>query len=146
MFFQNILTSQHYPRGEPEFTERFPDRKERRNEAIEFFMRLFNCNIPKICIENPVGIMSTIFRKPDQYIHPYQFGERHSKKTGLWLKNLPKLKQTKLVEPEFYKYKDGRNDPLWHVKTMKLDAHNRMKERSRTFEGIAEAMAEQWHN
>lgn len=128
----------------PEFKERFPDREKQRHDAIEFFLRLFNSNIEKICVENPVGIMSTVFRKPDQYVHPYHFGENHSKKTGLWLKNLPKLRHTKIVKPEFYKYKDGRNDPMWHVMTMKLKPEERRKERSRTFKSIADAMASQW--
>ena len=129
-----------------EFKERFPNRLQERKDSIDFFMKLWNSNIPRICIENPVGIMSSEFRKPDQYIHPYYFGEPHSKKTGLWLKNLPKLKITKLVEPEMYVYKDGRKDPLWHVMTMKLSPHERMKARSRTFQGIADSMANQWSN
>lgn len=98
----------------------------------------------KIAIENPVGIMSTEWRKPDQYIHPYMFGDPHSKKTGLWLKGLPLLKPTKIVEPQFHIYKDGRRDPLWHYETMRLPKQQRMIERSRTFQGIADAMAQQW--
>ena len=128
----------------PEFKTRFPDREKQRIDAVDFFMKFANCGIPRICIENPVGIMSTVWRKADQYIHPYQFGDPHSKKTGLWLKNLPPLKPSKLVEPEFYIYKDGRRDPIWHVQTMKLESHERMKARSRTFQGIANAMASQW--
>lgn len=128
----------------PEFADRFPGRDKQRVEAVDFFMRFANCKIPRICIENPVGIISTVWRKPDQYVHPYQFGDPHSKKTGLWLKNLPLLKPTKIVEPEFYVYKDGRRDPIWHVETMKLPAHERMKARSKTFQGIANAMADQW--
>ena len=127
-----------------EFKERFPDRLQQRKDSIDFFMKLWNCKIPKICIENPVGIMSSEFRKPDQYIHPYYFGEPHSKKTGLWLKNLPKLEITNMVEPKMYTYKDGRKDPIWHVETMKLSKEERSKVRSRTFQGIADAMAEQW--
>jgi hypothetical protein len=88
--------------------------------------------------------MSRQWRKPDQYIHPYQFGDPHSKKTGLWLKGLPILKHTKVVEPKFYVYKDGRRDPLWHYESMKLSPTERVKFRSKTFEGIAQAMAEQW--
>jgi len=128
----------------PEFKERFPTRIQDREDAIEFFLKLANANIPKICIENPVGIMSSVYQKPTQYVHPYYFGDKHSKKTGLWLKNLPKLKPTNIVEPEFYIYKDGRKDPLWHVETMKLPPLERMKARSKTFQGVADAMAEQW--
>lgn len=128
----------------PEFKDRFPTRIQDREDAIEFFLKLANANIPKICIENPVGIMSSVYQKPTQYVHPYYFGDKHSKKTGLWLKNLPKLKSTNIVEPEFYIYKDGRKDPLWHVETMKLPPLERMKARSKTFQGVADAMAEQW--
>ena len=86
----------------PEFRDRFPNRIKQREQAIEFFLKLYNAPIDKIAIENPVGIMSRVFRKPDQYVHPYWFGDPHSKKTGWWLKNLPKLKPTKIVEPHFY--------------------------------------------
>ena len=72
----------------------FKNKREEQNKAIDFFMALASCNIHRICIENPVCIMSTEWRKPDQYIHPWQFGHNESKKTGLWLKNLPKLKET----------------------------------------------------
>lgn len=128
----------------PEFKDRFPDRLKHRQEALEFFIALFNSPIPKVCLENPVGYVSTAFRKPTQYIHPYEFGDPHSKKTGLWLKGLPPLIQTKLVEPIFHTYKDGRKDPIWHFETMKLKPLERMKARSKTFQGIADAMADQW--
>lgn len=128
----------------PEFEERFPNRKQQRIDAIKFFMDIANSNCDKIAIENPVGIMSTEWRKPDQYVHPYYFGDPHSKKTGLWLKGLPLLVPTKMVEPEMYTYKDGRKDPMWHVLTMKLPPDERSKERSKTFQGFAEQMALQW--
>ena len=132
----------------PKYKDRFPNRQQQREDAIAFFMALATAPIPKIAIENPVGIMSTIWRKPDQYIQPYQFGEPHTKKTGLWLKNLPKLEPTNIVTPKVYHYKTGnkkgRGDPYWHVDSMKLSPLERMKARSITFEGIAEAMAEQW--
>lgn len=128
----------------PEFKDRFPTRHQDRLDAIEFFLKLMNANINKIAIENPVGVMSTCFRKPDQYIQPYWFGEPHQKKTGLWLKGLPLLKPTQIVEPEMYTYKDGRKDPMWHVESMGMNPLERMKYRSKTFTGIAEAMANQW--
>lgn len=128
----------------PEFAERFPERPKQRKEAIEFFMKLYFAPIDKIAIENPVGIMSTEFRKPDQYVHPYHFGDPHSKKTGLWLKNLPKLEYTEIVEPEMYTYKDGRKDPIWHVESMKLPSDERSRVRSKTFPGFAREMAKQW--
>jgi len=123
---------------------KFPNRKEQRKDAIDFFMKLYNAPIEKIAIENPVSIMSTVFRKPDQYVHPYYFGDPHSKKTGLWLKNFPLLEPTNMVEPKFYIYKDGRRDPIWHVETMKLPPKERSIARSRTFKGLANAIAEQW--
>ena len=128
----------------PEFSDRFPDRPQQREDAIEFFVKLYNAPIEKIAIENPVGIMSTRFQKPTQYVHPYFFGDPHSKKTGFWLKGLDKLVETNVVEPEMYTYKDGRKDPMWHVESMKLPAKERTKARSKTFPGIAQAMATQW--
>jgi hypothetical protein len=128
----------------PEFKDRFPNRQQQREDAVKFFLELYNAPIPMIAIENPVGIMSTVFRKPDQYVHPFFFGDKHSKKTGFWLKGLPKLEATEMVEPEMYIYKDGRKDPMWHVETMKLPAKERTKARSQTFPGIAAAMAQQW--
>ena len=123
---------------------RFPDRQEKQKEAVDFFMKLYNAPIKQIAIENPVGIMSTLFRKPDQYVHPYYFGDPHSKKTGLWLKNFPLLKKTNVVEPKMYIYKDGRKDPLWHVESLKLPANERCRVRSKTFQGIAGAIVSQW--
>ena len=128
----------------PEFKTRFPNRQKQREEAINFFMIFANAKCKRIAVENPVGIMSTHYRKPDQYIHPYYFGDPHSKKTCLWLKGLPPLKVTKMVEPIMYTYKNGRKDPIWHVESMGLPPKDRAKIRSKTFPGIAKAMAEQW--
>lgn len=128
----------------PEFKDRFPNRQQQRQDAIEFFLKLYDAPIPKIAIENPVGIMSTTFRKPDQYVHPYFFGDKHSKKTGFWLKGLREIEPTEMVEPEMYTYKDGRKDPMWHVESMKLPPKERTRARSQTFPGIAKAMATQW--
>ena len=128
----------------PEYKERFPNRQKQREEALLFVKELMLAPIGKIAIENPVGIISSHIRKPEQIIQPFQFGDPHAKKTCLWLKDLPNLKPTKLVEPAYYTYKDGRRDPLWHVETIKLNPLERMKARSRTFQGIADAMAEQW--
>lgn len=132
----------------PEFRDRFPNRLQQRKEAIDFFMSFANADCEYIAIENPVGIMSTEWRKPDQYVHPYYFGDPHSKKTGLWLIGLPLLKPTKMVEPEMYTYKTGkkkgRKDPMWHVETLKLPPKERSIARSKTFPGFADAMAAQW--
>lgn len=122
-----------------------PNRRKQREEAIQFFLDLANADIQKIAIENPVGIMSTVWRKPDQYIHPYHFGDPFSKKTGLWLKNLPKLKPTNIVDPgEYITYESGKRLPKWFAELYKLSPSERSVERSKTFKGIAEAMAKQW--
>lgn len=95
-------------------------------------MRFAENNCPKIAIENPIGIMSTHWRKPDQIIQPWQFGHGETKSTCLWLKGLPKLKPTEIVE--------GRKQRIWKMPP----GPNRAKERSKTYSGIAKAMAEQW--
>lgn len=104
----------------------------RQQAAIEFFMMIINAPIPKIVTENPIGIMSTIYRRPDQIIQPWQFGHGETKATCLWLKGLPPLKPTNIV--------DGRA-PRVHHEPPSID---QWKNRSRTLPGIAEAMAEQW--
>ncbi len=114
-----------------------------RDDAIQFFMRLANAPIPKICIENPVGIMSKEWRKPNQIIQPFQFGHKEPKKTCLWLKNLPKLIPTKIVKPEYFKSKSGKNMANWYYLS-KLKGKERQQLRERTFQGIADAMADQW--
>lgn len=128
----------------PEFADRFPTIHTDREKAVEFFMKLVNCGIPKIAIENPIGIMSTRYRKPDQIIQPYHFGDTERKSTCLWLFNLPKLVPTNIVEPEIIYHKSGRTDGKLHFETMKLPKEERRKARSVTFPGIAKAMAEQW--
>jgi len=129
----------------PEFSSRFPDRIRQREDAIDFFRFLAKFPIPKIAIENPVGIMSTVYRKPDQIIQPYQFGHPERKATCLWLKGLPKLKPTSIVEPDIVKFKTRKgtaNESF--IKILELPPIERRKARSRTFTGIAEAMALQW--
>ena len=101
-------------------------------EAFCFFMALANADIPKIVIENPVGIMSTRWRKPDQIIQPWMFGHGETKKTCLWLKGLPQLRPTALVE--------GREQRIWKMPP----SASRATLRSITYQGIANAMAEQW--
>lgn len=128
----------------PEYSERFPTIHQDREDAVKFFMDLVNCNIRSTAIENPIGIMSTRYRKPDQIIQPYQFGDPERKSTCLWLKNLPKLEYTNVVEPDIIYHKSGRTDGRLHFETLKLPKEERRKARSVTFQGIADAMAKQW--
>ena len=128
----------------PEFSDRFPTIHKDREKAVEFFMKIENLDIPKIAIENPIGIMSTRYRKPDQIIQPYYFGDAERKSTCLWIKGLPKLEHTSVVEPKIIYHKSGRTDGKLHFDTMKLPKEERRKARSVTFPGIANAMAEQW--
>lgn len=107
-------------------------RKDGRQQAsIDFFMQFANLDIP-YCIENPIGIMSAVWRKPDQIIQPWQFGHGETKSTCLWLHNLPQLQPTNIVE--------GREQRIWKMAPSK----DRGKLRSKTFSGIAQAMAQQW--
>lgn len=113
--------------------------------AICFFLAFAYADCERIAIENPVGCMSTYYRKPDQVIHPYMFGDPARKATCLWLKGLTELAPTNVVEPEIVKYKNGKGtDNPWHIDTMKLPPTERAKARSKTWPGIAKAMAEQW--
>lgn len=128
----------------PEYAGRFPTIHEDRELAVQFFMMLATAGIDKIAIENPIGIMSTRWRKPDQIIQPYQFGDAERKGTCLWLKNLPKLVSTNIVEPDIIRHKSGKTDSRLHFDTLKLPPEERRKARSKTFQGIANAMADQW--
>jgi len=117
----------------------------RQQEGIDFFMKFANCKCPRVAIENPVGIMSTKWRKPNQIIQPYQFGEPFSKSTCLWLKGLPNLKPTNLVDKgEQVKFASGKSMPKWYSDAFKLPPKERSIARSKTFPGIAQAMAKQW--
>jgi hypothetical protein len=128
----------------PMYRERYPKREQQRREAVEFVKQLANAPIPRIAIENPLGVLSSVWRIPSQIIQPYWFGDPQRKTTCLWLKNLPKLKPTRMVKPELISYPNGKTDSAWHVNTFNLPKAERSKERSRTFQGIANAMAEQW--
>ena len=110
-------------------------------------MQFANADCEKIAIENPIGVMSSEFRKPNQIIHPYMFGDPERKGTCLWLKNLPVLVPTDIVKPRIITYKNGKGtDSPWHMETMSLPPRERAIARSKTFPGIARAMAEQWGN
>jgi len=124
-------------------------------EAFEFFMKFVNSDIPKWCIENPMGYVNTHYRKPDQTIHPFHFGDNDKKRTCLWLKGLPKLTWNKNG-----KFEDSRKEPeplyicqgekckgrkIYRTEGIKgFSKTERQKERSKTFPGIARAMSEQW--
>lgn len=117
----------------------------RQEKSIQFFKFFTDLKTPYVAIENPVGIMSTYYRKPDQIIQPYQFGEPFEKKTCLWLKNLPSLKPTNIVQPPKRKeFKSGKSMPEWYADLWKLPPAERAKLRSKTFPGIAKAIALQW--
>jgi hypothetical protein len=141
--------------GARHFAEKIKDG--RQQQGIDFFMQMINAPIPKIAIENPIGIMSTKYRKPNQIIHPYHFGDPYSKATCLWLKNLPNLlynkklenkKQKELVfeelpneveKGEFVTFSSGKRMAKWYN-----EASGNGHLRSKTFPGIAKAMASQW--
>jgi hypothetical protein len=110
----------------------FKEKQKEQAEALEFVELLLNAPIPKICLENPISIISSRIRKPDQIIQPWQHGHGETKATCLWLKNLPLLNPTNIVE--------GREARVHKMPP----GPNRWKERSRTFQGVADAMAQQW--
>jgi len=110
----------------------FKYKQKEQAEALDFVRTLLDAPIPRIALENPVSVISTKIRKPDQYIQPWMFGHGETKKTCLWLKNLPPLEPTNIVE--------GREGCVWKEPPSK----DRWKNRSRTYPGIAQAMASQW--
>jgi hypothetical protein len=120
----------------------------RQQQGIDLFMSFANAPIDRISIENPIGIMSKVWRKPNQIIHPWMFGDKASKSTCLWLKNLPNLKPEIITKPEleYFNMPDGKRMEMWMYKIRCLDAKSgaRSKAASKTFPGIAKAMAEQW--
>ena len=116
-----------------------------REKAAEFFMAIANADCDKIAIENPVGYMNTYYRKPDQIIQPYMFGDAFEKKTCLWLKGIQPLTATNEVKPPKRKeFASGKTMPEWYADLWHLSAEERARARSKTFPGIAAAMAEQW--
>ena len=126
------------------YGEKARQRKLNQADAIQFVKALAKCNIPKIAIENPIGVLSTQWRKPDQIIQPYQFGHASLKATCLWLRGLEKLIPTQVVEPEYIVLRNGQRYSKWSYDTFKLSPDVRRKVRSKTFAGIATAMAAQW--
>lgn len=125
----------------------FPNRANDRKEAIAFFMKIAESRIKRIAIENPIGIISKIWRKPDQIVQPYMFGDEATKTTCLWLKNLPYLTPTKIVSKgERVVLSSGKSLPKWYSDSFNTNISTEMRRtlRSKTFQGFAEAMAQQW--
>lgn len=128
------------------------ERLNNQNEALEFVQKLMDANIKYIAIENPISVISSKIRKPDQIIQPYQFGDKASKSTCLWLKNLPKLIPTNIVDKgEFKEWIDKKTgkkkkQALWYYEALQIakSPAERRTLRSKTFQGIADAMAKQW--
>jgi hypothetical protein len=130
------------------------ERYQNQMDGLEFVHQLMDANIPRIAIENPISVISSYIREPDQIVHPWQFGDEASKSTCLWLKNLPLLKPTKIVgKGEMYEWTDGKTgkkkrQPLWYYQALSKakTPQERRTLRSKTFQGIADAMAYQWSN
>ncbi len=131
---------------------RFPNRRKDQNEAVDFFLRLAKANVPRIIIENPIGIISSVYRKPDQIVQPYHFGDEATKTTCLWFEGTQKekitpLKHTQVVgKGERVIFTSGKSQPKWYsdalVKAKSTDERRTL--RSKTFKGIANAVATQW--
>lgn len=120
-----------------------------RLDAITFFMRFALCSAKRVAIENPIGIMSSVYRKPDQIIQPWWFSdgsEDTEKATCLWLKNLPQLTPMNVIKPDikYHVSESGKRQTEWYYQTRCLPHEERAKAASKTFKGIARAMAEQW--
>lgn len=127
------------------YGEKAIQRMKDREEAVDFFMVFANANCEHICIENPVGCMSTRWRKADQIIQPWMFGDPFEKKTCLWLIGLNPLVETNVVEPAPRKqFASGNTMPAWYADAWHLPKEERSRLRSKTFPGVARAMAEQW--
>lgn len=112
----------------------FSQKRAEQEEALEFFRWCLGVPCPRLAVENPVGVAGTLIRPPDQIIQPWMFGHGEVKTTCLWLKNLPMLRPTRIVE--------GREQRMWRLP----QSEERWKERSKTYQGIADAMAAQWSN
>lgn len=131
---------------------KYPNRREDQQKALDFVQRLMDAPIERIAIENPVSVISSHIRKPDQIVQPYHFGDEARKTTCLWLKNLPQLEHTNVVsQGESFEWIDGRTgkkkrQPLWYYKALSeaKTPQERRTLRSKTFPGMAKAMAEQW--
>jgi hypothetical protein len=128
---------------------KYPNRRQDMMDSVEFVNALYNADIKHIAIENPVGLLSSRWRKPDQIVQPYMFGDEATKTTCLWLKNLPLLLPTDIVgKGERTVFASGKSHPKWYADALKnaKTKEERQTLRSKTFEGMAQAFAEQWGN
>lgn len=148
-FLSSVATRHFSPKCNP--PEKIKERERLREEAVAFFLSIYNANCPKIAVENPVGYMNTHFRKPDQIIHPYYFGEPFQKRTCLWLQGLPLLEPTNMLpkpSPEYYCQGEKTNGKAINwvegIRGTTGGQKGRAKARSKTFLGIAQGMADQW--
>jgi len=124
-----------------------PNRYEKAMEAKDFFMAIYNASAKHIAIENPLPMKIIGLPEKTQVIQPYEYGDPYSKKTCLWLKGLPKLEATNIVEPpKRTEFASGKSMPTWYADAWKLPKEERAKLRSKTFDGISKAMAIQWSN
>jgi len=128
---------------------KYPNRRKDMLDSVEFVKALYNSPIKQIAIENPVGLLSSRWRKPDQIIQPWMFGDEATKTTCLWLKNLPLLLPTNIVSKgERTVFQSGKSHPKWYADALKnaKTKEERQTLRSKTFQGMAQAFAEQWGN
>lgn len=126
---------------------KYPNRRRDMEEAVEFVKALYNAPIPKVAIENPIGLLSTKWRKPEQIVQPWMFGDEATKSTCFWLKGLPKLEPTNIVgKGERVFYKSGKSHPKWYAEALSKakTKEERQLIRSKTFPGMADAIAQQW--
>lgn len=139
----------HLPTSERRPHPRFPNRAQHREDAVDFFLKLMNAPIKKIAIENPIGIISSRYRKPNQIVQPWMFGDEATKTTCFWTKNLPDLEPTKIVgKGERIIFKSGKSQPKWYSDALTKAKTNEERQtlRSKTFPGLAKAIAKQWSN
>lgn len=128
---------------------KYPNRRQDMLDSVKFVKALYNADIKHLAIENPVGLLSSKWTKPNQIVQPYMFGDEATKTTCLWLKNLPLLLPTKIVgKGERTVFASGKSHPKWYADALKnaKTKEERQTLRSKTFEGMAKAMAEQWSN
>ena len=137
----------HLPFEERRPHPKYPNRRKDMEESVEFVKALYNAPIPKVAIENPIGLLSTKWKKPNQIVQPWMFGDEATKSTCFWLKDLPELKATNVVgKGEKVVYKSGKSHPKWYADAMRYakTKEERQLIRSKTFPGMADAIAEQW--